>query len=107
MSSGVVAAQKSTTDPYSGESFVAERSDVVYMMNADGTGYMQKTVAVKIQSEAALQQLGIVGMGFAGNSQRVEFRYVRTRRPDGSVTETPVSGVMEQPMQATVQAPLL
>jgi hypothetical protein len=56
MSSGVVAAQKGTTDSYSGESFVAERSDVVYMMNADGTGYMQKTVAVKIQSEAALQQ---------------------------------------------------
>ncbi len=75
------------------------------MMNADGTGYMQKTIAVKIQSEAALQQLGIVGMGFAGNSQRVEFHYVRARRPDGSVTETPVSGMMEQPMQATVQAP--
>ena len=105
MSCGKVGAQKSANDSYSGESFVAERSDVVYRMNADGTGSMQKTVAVKIQSEAALQQLGIVGMGFAGNTQRVEFQYVRTRRPDGSVTETSVSGVMEQPMQATVQAP--
>ena len=101
----LISAQKPAPDPYAGESFVAERSDVVYMMNADGTGYMQKTVAVKIQSEAALQQLGIVGMGFAGNSQRVEFHYVRARRPDGTVTETPVSGVMEQPLQATVQAP--
>lgn len=99
------SAQKSAPDPYSAEPFVLERVDVVYAMNADGTGYMQKTVVAKIQSEAALQQLGIIGMGFAGNSQHVEFHYVRSRRPDGSVTETPLSGVMEQPLQATVQAP--
>ena len=105
LSSCVIVAQKSAADSYSGEPFVIERSDVVYVMNADGTGFMQKTIAVKIQSEAALQQLGIVSMGFAGNSQRVEFHYVRARRPDGSVTETPVSGAMEQPMQVTVQAP--
>ena len=74
MSTFAAGAQKIAQDPYSGESFVAERSDVVYVMNADGTGYVQRTVAVKIQSEAALQQLGIVGMGFAGNSQRVEFQ---------------------------------
>jgi transglutaminase-like putative cysteine protease/tetratricopeptide (TPR) repeat protein len=35
----------------------------------------------------------------------VEFHYVRVRRPDGSVTETPTSNVLEQPMQVTVQAP--
>lgn len=102
---GLIAAQKSAPDPYAGESMVLERADVVYAMNADGTGYMQKTVAVKLQSAAALQQVGIIGMEFAANSQHVEFHYVRVRRPDGSVTETPVSDVIEQPLQATVQAP--
>lgn len=105
MFSGVIAAQKSAPDPYSSESLVLDRVDVVYAMNADGTGYMQKTVVAKIQSPAAVQQLGIIGMVFAANSQHVEFHYLRTRRPDGSVTETPVSGVLEQPLQATVQAP--
>jgi len=57
LSSCVIVAQKSAADSYSGEPFVIERSDVVYVMNADGTGFMQKTIAVKIQSEAALQQL--------------------------------------------------
>ena len=102
--SPVISAQTSA-DKYSGEAFVLDRVDVVYAMNADGTGYMQKTVVAKIQSEAALQQLGIIGMVFAANSQHVEFHYLRTRRPDGSVTETPVSGMLEQPLQATVQAP--
>ena len=101
----LAAAQKSAPDSYSGEPFVLERADSVYAMNADGTGYMQKTVAVRIQSESALQQLGIIGLQFAANSQHVEFHYVRVRRPDGSVTETPASSVLEQPMQVTVQAP--
>lgn len=98
-------AQKSTPERYSAEPFVLEHADVVYAMNADGTGYMQKTVVAKIQSEAALQQLGILGMAFAANSQHVEFHYVRVRKPDGAVTETPLSNVIEQPLQATVQAP--
>ncbi|HZQ43789.1 MAG TPA: DUF3857 domain-containing protein [Acidobacteriaceae bacterium] len=98
-------AQKSAPDPYSAEPLVLQRVDVVYAMNADGTGYMQKTVVAKVQSQTGVQQLGIIRMGFAANSQHVEFHYVRTRRPDGSVTETPVSGVMEQPLPATVQAP--
>ena len=101
----LAAAQKTVPDPYSGEPLVLERADDVYAMNADGTGYMQKTVVVKIQSEAARQQLGIIGQQFAANSQHVEFHYVRVRRPDGSVTETPTSSVLEQPMQVTVQAP--
>jgi tetratricopeptide (TPR) repeat protein len=100
----VIFAQ-SPADRYSAEPFVLERVDVVYAMNADGTGYMQKTVVAKIQSEASLQQLGIIGMEFAGNSQHVEFHYVRSRRPDGHMTETPLSGVIEQPLPATVQAP--
>jgi tetratricopeptide (TPR) repeat protein len=99
------SAQKAAPEAYSAEALVLQRVDVVYAMNADGTGYMQKTVVAKIQSEAGLQQLGILSMAFAANSQHVEFHYVRSRRPDGTVTETPLSGVMEQPLQATVQAP--
>jgi tetratricopeptide (TPR) repeat protein len=98
-------AQKSVPDTYAGESMVLEHADVVYAMNADGTGYMQKTVVVKLQSAAALQQLGIIGMEFAANSQRAEFHYVRVRRPDGSLTETPVADAIEEPLQVTVQAP--
>ena len=99
-----VAGQRAAND-YGGESFVIQRLDVQYVMNADGTGYQQRTVAVKIQSEAALQQLGIIQMGFAGNSEHVEFHYARTRRGDGSVTETPLSDAIEQPQQVTVSAP--
>src|ERR1700722_12072623 len=43
-------------DQYTGESVVLERSDVVYSMAADGTGSAQRTVVVRVQSEAAVKE---------------------------------------------------
>lgn len=94
-----------SADKYAGEAFVIERGDSVYSFNADGTGYRQRTVVVKIQSEAALQELGVLTVPFAGASEHVEFHYARVRRPDGTVTETPVSGAIEQQAEVTREAP--
>ncbi len=92
-------------DQYAGESAVLERSDVVYSMAADGTGSVLRTVVVRVQSEAAVKELGIIGIAFAGASQRVEFQYARVRRPDGTVVETPVGDAQEVPAEVTRQAP--
>src|ERR1700733_3396381 len=92
-------------DQYAGESLVLERSDVVYSMAADGTGSAQRTVVVRVQSEAAVKELGIIGVPFAGASERVEFQYARVRRKDGTVVETPVGDAQEVPAEVTRQAP--
>ncbi|HEY6374482.1 MAG TPA: DUF3857 domain-containing protein [Edaphobacter sp.] len=90
---------------YSGESAVIEHFDTVYQMAADGTGWRQATMAVRVQSEAALRQLGVVTIPYAGNSERVEIAYARVRRPDGTVVETPVTEAMEMPDPVTREAP--
>jgi len=90
---------------YAAESFVIDRSDWLYSNNADGTGYREHTVAVTIQSEAALRDLGVVAIEFASASEHVDIHYARARHKDGSVTETPVSGVIEQPEEVTREAP--
>jgi len=92
-------------DAYAGESFVIDRSDWVYSENADGTGYREHTVAVAIQSEAAVRTFGVIGIGFASASEHVEIHYARVRHKDGSVTETPASGALEQPEEVTREAP--
>ena len=48
----------------------------------DGTGTRDETTAATIQSEAALRQLGVIGINFASASERVEFRYVRVRHAE-------------------------
>jgi len=100
-----VKAGATPGDIYAGESFVIERLDMAYVMNADGTGYRDKTVVVKVQSDAAVRQIGVIAVAFASASEHVEIAYARVRRADGTVTETPVSGAIEQPEQVTVQAP--
>ncbi len=90
---------------YSAESVIIRRSELVFDMKADGTGTRDETTAATIQSEAALRQLGVVGIAFASASERVEFRYVRVRHADGTVTDTPLDGVQEQAAQVTREAP--
>ena len=92
-------------DKYAAESFVLERGDVVYSMAADGTGWRERTIAVRVQSEAALKQLGVIAIPFAGASERVEIQYARARRPDGTVVETPVTDALELPEEVTREAP--
>jgi tetratricopeptide (TPR) repeat protein len=98
-------AKTAVADPYAGESFVIDRSDWVYLNNADGTGYREHTVAVRVQSEASLRVFGVVAVGFASASEHVELHYARVKHKDGSVTETPTSGALEQPEEVTRQAP--
>ncbi|HWW96596.1 MAG TPA: DUF3857 domain-containing protein [Edaphobacter sp.] len=90
---------------YSAEPFVVEHLDAVYKMAADGTGSKMTTVAVRIQSDASLKQLGVLNLPFASGTQHVEIVYARVKRPDGTVIETPVNQAIEMPSPVTTAAP--
>jgi hypothetical protein len=74
-------------------------------MEADGTGWRLVTMSVRLQTEAAVKQLGVLTIPYAANSENVEIVYARVRRPDGTVAETPVSGALEQSDPVTQAAP--
>lgn len=99
------AAASGAKDTYASESFVVTKADWTNVNKADGTGYRQRTLYVHLQSEASLRAFGVVEIPFASASEHVEFHYARVRHPDGSVTETPVSEVIEQPAPVTREAP--
>jgi tetratricopeptide (TPR) repeat protein len=90
---------------YAAESIVGERQDTVYRYAADGTGSKEMTAVLRIQSEAAARQFGVLTIPFAGSNERVEIDYVRVRKPDGSVVETPAADAQEMPQEVTRQAP--
>jgi len=103
---GAQQARDNTAAPsYAGEPMVLDHANIAYVMNADGTGYAERTVAARLQSDAAVQAVSVVALPFASAIEHVEFKYARVRHPDGTVTETPISDVIEQPEQVTVQAP--
>ena len=92
-------------DKYAAESVVHEHASSVYSYAADGTGYREIAVASRIQSEAAARQFGVVSIGFANDSERVEIQYVRARKPDGTVVETPATDAQEIPTEVSRLAP--
>ena len=90
---------------FAAEPFVIEHLDWVYRMQADGTGVREKTLAVAVQSQSALKDLAVLSMQFASKSERVDWVYARLRHQDGSMTETPVAGALEQTEPVTREAP--
>jgi len=90
---------------YGDEPYVVERLEHVVKMAADGTGTKRILVVARIQSEATVRQLGVIDIPFAGASEHVEIAYVRVRRPDGTVTETPVEEAIDMPSPVTTAAP--
>jgi tetratricopeptide (TPR) repeat protein len=90
---------------YAAESVVIERTEFIYTYAADGTCTLDRVVAVRVQSDAAVKALGVISVAYAANSQKVEFAYVRVRHPDGSVAETPVTDTIDMPAPVTREAP--
>lgn len=90
---------------YATEPSVYRHAASLFDMKSDGTGTRDESVAVTLQTEASVRQLGVIGVPFASASEKAEFRYLRVRHPDGSVTDTPLEGVQEQTEQVTREAP--
>ncbi len=95
----------SVATDYSAEPTVIERFGSVYKMLADGTGARTTTAVIRIQSDAAAKQYGVVYIGYSGAFEHVEIAYVRVRHSDGTVTETPATEAIDMPSQVTREAP--
>lgn len=95
-----------TVDPYPNEAVVFEHFDTTWRMNAEGTGERTLHIVVRVQSEGAAQQFGVLSFGYAAATETPTIQYVRVRKPDGSVVDTPVSDAIDMPADVTRQAPL-
>jgi len=99
-----VAAPAGSYD-YSREAEVIRQVDTVYDYNADGTGDKTQTVSVLVQSDAAVRQLGVVTFSYAAQTEHPEIIYLRVRKKDGTVVETPPSDAQDLPSEVSRIAP--
>jgi transglutaminase-like putative cysteine protease len=91
---------------YAAEPAVIELRRVEYALHSDGTGIVDQTARVRVQTDSAVRQLGVLSIRFAADSQRVEILYARVRHSDGTVQETPVDSALEEAAPVTREAPL-
>jgi hypothetical protein len=90
---------------YSQEGFVIEQVSTKERFENDGTSSSVDTARVRIQSEAGVQRYGLLSFSYPSATGTFEIDYVRVRKPDGSVVETPAENVQDMAAQITRQAP--
>ncbi len=101
-----VAAKPPDHDLYRNETIVIERSETTYRMHADGTGERDLHVNIRIQSDGAAQQFGVLSFPYASANESPMIKLVRVHKPDGSIVDSPATDAMDMPTEVTREAPL-
>lgn len=100
------SASAGASTSYAKEPYVFELIESDVRFEADGTGQRDLTIRVRIQSESAVRQFGLLVYPFASSFESLDVVYVRVRRPDGTVLETPPSDVQELDSAVSREAPM-
>jgi len=102
----VITAKSDTKDNgKEQEAFVIEQSVATASYESDGTGIYENTSRVRLQSQAGVQQWGLLSLGYEKNFQTADFEYVRVRKPEGKIIDTPLDGVQDIESEITRSAP--
>src|SRR5450631_1323612 len=88
------------------EALVYERINNLVRFESDGTGIRDTTAVIRIQSQAAIQELGQLIFGYSAASETLDIDYVRVRKPDGQVVETPVANAQDFAPDVLREAPM-
>ncbi len=90
---------------YPQEAVVIEQQICRETFESSGAATKERTGRLRIQSDAGVQQFGLLNFPYASGTESFEIVYVRVRKPDGSVQETPQDNVQDMPAQITREAP--
>ena len=100
------ARSPSTADDFRQEALVFERYETTIRMHGDGTGERVVHVRMRIQSQGAAQQFGVLSFNYASANETPHIAFVRVHKPDGTTVETPVGDAIDMPAAVTREAPL-
>jgi tetratricopeptide (TPR) repeat protein len=93
-------------DDFSKEAYVLEMLHTRVRFEADGTGLRELTGRIRVQSEAAIHDLGLLRFSYASTFESLNIDYVRVRKADGTVVVTPGSDIQEVDSEVSRQAPM-
>lgn len=88
------------------EAFVFERLNESVRFENDGSGVRETTAAIRIQSQAGVQDFGQLVFGYSTANEDLKTDYVRVRTSDGQVVETPASTNQDFAPEMLQEAPM-
>lgn len=92
-------------DDYSQEPAVIEEMSTKVAFDNNGNSTREQTSRVRVQTDAGVQQWGLLSFPFQSATQTVEIDYVRVHKADGSTLVTPPDNVQDLDSEITRSAP--
>ncbi len=90
---------------YSREPYIIQTISTKAVFENDGTYFWEITARVHIQSQAGVQQFGLLHFPYPSATSTMEVVYVHVIKPDNRVIETPPENAVDMPAEITQQAP--
>ncbi|HEX4076297.1 MAG TPA: DUF3857 domain-containing protein [Candidatus Acidoferrales bacterium] len=97
---------KQSAPDYSQEPIVVEQYTTSVRFENDGTGERDVTARIRVQSDAGVRLLGQLPFGYSSANEQMDVRYVRVRKPDGSVVTAAPSAVTDMTAAVAREAPV-
>lgn len=88
------------------EAVVTERMAVRVHYENDGTGSTEYNASIRVVSEAGVQALGQLVFGYSSETEKLEVNYVRVKKPDGQIVETPAANAQDFAPEVLRAAPM-
>jgi tetratricopeptide (TPR) repeat protein/transglutaminase-like putative cysteine protease len=90
---------------YSKEPFIQEESSLKVDFQNDGTSKREAYERIRIQSDAGVQHYSVITFPYESATQSLVIDFVRVRKPDGTIVDTPPDSVQDLPAEITREAP--
>src|SRR6202047_2892702 len=94
-----------TPADYSQEASVVEELSTRVAFDNEGNLTREQTSRIRVQTDAGVQQWGLLDFPFQSATQTVEIDYVRVRKPDDTTLITPPDNVQDLDSEITRSAP--
>lgn len=91
---------------FSQEGFVIEHMNESVRFENDGSGVRETTAVIRINSQAGVQEFGQLIFGYSTANEELTVDYVRVRKPDGQVVETPATTAQDFAPEILREAPM-
>jgi tetratricopeptide (TPR) repeat protein/transglutaminase-like putative cysteine protease len=103
---GTAQAPASSKSDDSQEAVIFERILNRARFENDGTGVEETEAVIRIQSRAGVEQFGQLVFGYSAATEQLKVEYVRVRKPNGEVVNTPDSTAQDFAPDILREAPM-
>jgi tetratricopeptide (TPR) repeat protein/transglutaminase-like putative cysteine protease len=95
-----------TAADFGSEPYVVERVATRINVAEDGSNVQETEAQVRMMADAGVKAFAVLKFTYTSANQVVEVDYVRVRKPDGNVINTPEYNTQEMPSEITRSAPM-